>query len=556
MTNTITNPNINIKYDAYIARICQNSRLKCNITRCDALFTDICSDEYIANNHVVLSTIISDIHIHSQKCLSLTSIKTIVKIYLTLNDITSKNISCAPSHLLDLYISTYILLKKNIQYELMLAYFDSIPGSWNESWDHAEDIVADNNNSCLNIAKTVREIFNYDGIIFSPLYVHHHKILCFMNTFVRNNLDFFKKMFDTYFEKKTNFSIIDPNDMFNKLILISGNDINYIIYDVIKYIIKNKYITLTDDHMDHASRDGKHNMIEILMDNKIIFTKKHLHKLFSHDAAIYRLKMYPITELISQISTQTLNFIRKHNVEITYDDVIFCCQEGLTFPKEYIKHIQFDDKYFDVCKNKNMNFYNYDVVSNTLCSQKFIELQCLVGITLYDFKKLIKEHNITPTQKCLENACCIRSNTQMIKYLLSLGLKINTTCLTNMSNKISSANDKLILSKYLESKEENNKNNEQKQITKLNKTELCSKNKKRASYFGDICSSIKPSSYITYSSFRKHLNSYIANEKLLKEDDNVLINDTLSKLSLIEHKHYVNKNDMDILATIMYNNAK
>ena len=552
-----------------ISKINEIDTVICN-DNCSYLFDTINVDNILCKSNRIFNKITKCLNRHKINCLKSSACTNMMKRLLEKHNLKIEE-PIKNGNVILLYIYAHIAIKKKIDSNLFVEFV----GSFFRDCFSSITLQLGNINP-YEIPHTdsdrgpiIKKIITLDLLTYSEQYVTEYHMLELMlsdkNEKSEYMYNFFKKMFDEYFSNKDHQNNITPMTIFNRMINLSSTctrNTETIMFHMLKYIIQSNYIVPTNECMDIVMENNYFNIsfIEFLMDNKVILTKKHLHKLFhvnGPDIWYSSQKTNNDSEVVNVPKT-ILDMIEKNDISIDYDDVLYCCERYMRFPDEYVSNMTFDERYFNICKRKRATFYNTKITGTIPYCIENLEQTCLEGIRLNDIKKIIKATNIVPSQKCLENSCCVKGNMKVIEYLLTFGLTINDICMANMLINMKDCDEKTILMKHYEDIVNKAKNNVTRKIIKvdkvLNKNDKHKNDKlKKSGTFNPICRNAEYSKYITLSEFKNFMKKYIVNLSLQK-GEYIIINHNISCLSSLEDGCYIHESDLSNLSALIFTN--
>lgn len=183
----------------------------------------------------------------------------------------------------------------------------------------------------------------------------------------------------------------------------------------IKYILENGRINVMREHY--------HKLVESVIDTNLIehrFLRRH--KL----------------EINESIYTQEkMELLINYGYIPDYEDIIYSIKHKIEIPNISRFNIKLDQKMLELCWEVDFYpKYKFDCIDlNLLEMQKL----CLQKNSLTKIKNLVEYFNIIPDRKCMENACCQKSNSKVVDYLISKKGKITGTCVKNCISKFNGA---------------------------------------------------------------------------------------------------------------------
>jgi hypothetical protein len=228
--------------------------------------------------------------------------------------------------------------------------------------------------------------------------------------------------------------------------------------DLIENLINKKNFQLDQDYLIASCFKLNKQYIEYFLNKKIEINHSCLKGIFSHIIQNDFLQIpagfitffnnsYPKYNFYSaQLAKDIINIFQKYNYIFTYNDAVLLLQHNVEIPSFENYNITIDDNFVNLCEIYNY-YPNY--------GKKINDIKAIKLFTNYNNLSIIKSElsrlKFTPTQECLYNACELKTNTTIIKYLLSLGLKIDEKCLQLSGNIISrkSSTFALVLSEFM-----------------------------------------------------------------------------------------------------------
>jgi hypothetical protein len=257
----------------------------------------------------------------------------------------------------------------------------------------------------------------------------------------------------------TKLSNKNPNAITKTAILfgILGN-LNLELIDIL--ISKNKNLVIDNDYLIASCYQQKEDLVEYFLNNRLEITNKCFLAIFAN------LLSYDILQVngsyINYFNSNTtifrtnktnqlkiINIFQNYNYIFKYEDVLILTKNKIELPAFEKYNIVINDDFINLCNT--LNFY-------PPYNQKLINMKAVGLFTPYtnltQLKTQLNNLNYIPTQECLYKACENNLNISIIKYLISLGLKIDDKCIKLLA--LSLKNNKTFLT-ILDEYFENNK---------------------------------------------------------------------------------------------------
>lgn len=123
---------------------------------------------------------------------------------------------------------------------------------------------------------------------------------------------------------------------------------------------------------------------------------------------------------------EKMEILIKHGYNPDYDDVAFAIKYKKQIPNISRFNINLDKSLLELCWDYDFYpNYNFECIDLNM-----IELQKLCrGKSKNNIVKFIKQHNIIPDRKCMENACSFKNNNSIITTLINSGGKLTYKCI-------------------------------------------------------------------------------------------------------------------------------
>jgi hypothetical protein len=165
--------------------------------------------------------------------------------------------------------------------------------------------------------------------------------------------------------------------------------------------------------------DCKYKIVKILLAHKLIPTKECWKSIIDNN---YGYGNYH-SKYTGQPKDKLIELLLNFGYVPTYDDVLFATSKFVVVHEIEKYGIELDDKFFTVCIKNNFYPFTYDKEHAT---QICLQLECCKRGTLTKIKELIKIGKLKFDYTCLKNACNIRNNLPIIRYILdNSDLKLN-----------------------------------------------------------------------------------------------------------------------------------
>jgi len=256
-----------------------------------------------------------------------------------------------------------------------------------------EDIL----NSCSYILHTEKILFKYfkknnDGIVSEDI---------LLNIVSTCTPEIFKRIMDL---NDLNYNFINEKILFKTC--------EYLNYDLIEYLL-NFNIKNIDDAINVLMKALKKKYIK-LCSNLI---HNNYYSEYIHDSNKFK--------IISCI--EKLVF---YGCYLTYDNILNLTKLRIELSDFEKYNIKFEENFVEVCSD--YNFFPYD--KHIKHTTKSLEIECSKDRSISHLKKILENNpNLKLTQKCLENACTIKTNAPIINYILyNSEINCNHRCLINI----------------------------------------------------------------------------------------------------------------------------
>ena len=195
-------------------------------------------------------------------------------------------------------------------------------------------------------------------------------------------------------------------------------------------------ITLNISHLELACQYSSSEMVNFLLDSKLIPTQKCVTNLFSNQR----------THDSIHCKEEIFNSLLKYGYKLTYDDVLLATRNKVQINNFYTYNIKLDDKYLDICAEQM--FYPYDF-KDVRPNSKTLQKACKSSHSnLAAIKNLVKAGAV-PDTLCLREACKKKNNYAIIKYLISAKVKVDFQCILNQIELIYNKSLELLIDTYI-----------------------------------------------------------------------------------------------------------
>ena len=165
----------------------------------------------------------------------------------------------------------------------------------------------------------------------------------------------------------------------------------------------------------------------ICFDNKIVPTTDNFDDLFKL-CHVYQ-NRERLNNTRNLIITDIIDIFIYNGYQLTYDNLLKATSCSIVINN--IEQFQFklDNRFYDLCFDYNFYPSYYDQQNNL----NILIKECKRAGNLTNIRKIILKDKISPNQECLENACLVKNNHSVIKFLIeTCNLKPNNKCLQNI----------------------------------------------------------------------------------------------------------------------------
>jgi hypothetical protein len=175
----------------------------------------------------------------------------------------------------------------------------------------------------------------------------------------------------------------------------------------------------------------KDNFMDLVKSCQYVLGGKNKNRYWDNDRVEYRDKQG------SGYSMEKMEILINHGYKPTYADVLYGVEYKAEIPGIERFEIKTDKKLLEKCwKYDFYPGYKYDFMPD-----KMIELEKICcSRAPVKIKKFIKEQNLTPDKKCMENACSFKNNKVIVDHLISKGGVISIDCIKNCAKEFPANN--------------------------------------------------------------------------------------------------------------------
>jgi hypothetical protein len=334
--------------------------------------------------------------------------------------------------------------KKLITQELYICYCEKYSNNYYNNTLYDNNIIRKAINELLKLDYTISDdqlktiiMYNYKSNILS-LYYNKNRIIT--TNIILLLLDNINKSIQYTKIIKDNFNLITIDDMvidracYRGLIFFIEEYLN--LYPNAKFKQNNLYNSIQSNNitlckklirngcmidntcLENALRVKNIEIIEFLLQNKIIPTKKCFSELFS--------SMTDSTKIPAII-----DLLITGGYVITKEDVYLATEKHIIINNFENLGIKLDNDYMYVCANASI--YPYMNITGLKPNLLCLQIECLKKNNLPIIKKFINS-GIKPDIMCLQNACSLYNNTAVILYLMNeVGIIPDMQCIFNIS---------------------------------------------------------------------------------------------------------------------------
>ena len=240
--------------------------------------------------------------------------------------------------------------------------------------------------------------------------------------------------------------------------------------ELIDFLIKKNNLILDQDFLISACYTQRKDVIEYFLNNKLEVSHKCIKAIVAdnlNDNTILQINQ-SFLDFFNKVhykngnaDLEIISILQKYNYMFTYLDAFFLISHLIEIPSFEKYNIKIDDAFLNECEKHNF-FPKYN---EKLTNREIMRLFQLTN-NLNEIKRNLSKTNFKPNQECLYSACHLSSNTSVIKYLLSTGLKIDSKCLQISSELLKKNNTfSLVLEEFLKQENSNkDKTNKEKEL--------------------------------------------------------------------------------------------
>lgn len=184
---------------------------------------------------------------------------------------------------------------------------------------------------------------------------------------------------------------------------------------------------LTNNVFREACKQNNIKIIKECFDNKIVPTTDNFDDLFKL-CHVYQ-NRERLNNTRNSIITDIIDIFIYNGYQLTYDNLLKATSCSIVINN--IEQFQFklDNRFYDLCFDYNFYPSYYDQQNNL----NILIKECKRAGNLTNIRKIILKDKISPNQECLENACLVKNNHSVIKFLIeTCNLKPNNKCLQNI----------------------------------------------------------------------------------------------------------------------------
>jgi hypothetical protein len=167
--------------------------------------------------------------------------------------------------------------------------------------------------------------------------------------------------------------------------------------------------------------------------------------------------------------TKLIDLLIEFGYKVTYDDLVMATNAHVVINNLKNLNIQINDDFLKVCSKAGFYVYD-DIIKPTITD---LELACEKPNNLKCIKQLISS-GLKPNMKCLRNACSLKANLGVIKFIENKGnIKPDAICLKNIANASGNAGMNYIVDEFIKKysnvldkydKNQTNQNNDQNKL--------------------------------------------------------------------------------------------
>jgi len=239
---------------------------------------------------------------------------------------------------------------------------------------------------------------------------------------------------------------------------------------------------LSEDYLVAACYGNNKDMMEFLLDNKIVPNNKCIPALFSKEIksfidlsnynkfTVSKETPYSIKDSgsIKKLS-DLVNIILKYNYNLEYNDLLFLTKNFIQINGIERYNIKFDSKFLEVCAEAGFYpNYNHGINPDIKCLQK----ECGKSGNITAIKDLIKKYKFKPDNICMQNACRIKANLPVIRYLQEQGAPVDEIAVRNITYATGNTSACFVIDNYIKYLENKSKENPVKTVQVEKKEEV------------------------------------------------------------------------------------
>ena len=226
---------------------------------------------------------------------------------------------------------------------------------------------------------------------------------------------------------------------------------------------------------------------QILRDKSIVISRSNFNDIVRRctreESSRNRYRYYTnrsVTKIPAKIVANIIDVFINHNYKITKDDVI-CALDNNAYINNIETHIKLDTSIWEACSRNNYYPYNLSSITPSL---SILRTECKRQSAVKSIEQVIKAGTL-PDNKCLENACTFKTNTPVVRMLLTKHkMKPTKQSLVNIANSIGNSTLSLLVNAlpdkilYPETNESNTSEATKKATSKKKPTTKKSQNSK------------------------------------------------------------------------------
>ena len=225
--------------------------------------------------------------------------------------------------------------------------------------------------------------------------------------------------------------------------------------DLVEMIIKNGF-QIDSKCLDVVCEWCDENAIQYVLEYKIPAEKQHF-RLVVESKKYYPEKNSHGRKIGASYKRNGFNMAKaellfRSGYRMDREDIVYTINQRVEISDIERFGISLDNEIYDIChKNKFYPKYKFDLVN-----REMLELQKLCnGRALTKIKKFIETNDIKPDDKCLEIACTLPRNYEIISYLIDQGCNMDISCVKNFMHGLTYGRSTKILNKIIDNFENN-----------------------------------------------------------------------------------------------------